>query len=150
MLNTTDRTDESKYRPVTVSALTSRERLLTCLALVVITAVDVGLSAVGFARIYAAVGHLPTISLRPHRSHAETQRLGTAVERACAYYARAVTCLPRAISIVVFLRLAGIPAQLVIGVKRMPFAAHSWVEVDGEVVSDHPWRAGQYRAISRA
>jgi Transglutaminase-like superfamily/Coenzyme PQQ synthesis protein D (PqqD) len=49
-------------------------------------------------------------------------------------------CLPRSLALFRFLRRMGIAARHVIGVELDPFAAHSWVEVEGKVVHDADWR----------
>ena len=36
----------------------------------------------------------------------------------------------------VMLRKAGAPAALRIGVRPVPFAAHAWVEIDGQAVNE--------------
>ncbi len=43
-------------------------------------------------------------------------------------------CLPRSLALFLYLCWRGIPAKHVIGVRRVPFAAHAWVEVSGEPV----------------
>jgi Transglutaminase-like superfamily/Coenzyme PQQ synthesis protein D (PqqD) len=43
-------------------------------------------------------------------------------------------CLVRSLALFRFLRWRGIPAVHVIGVRRVPFLAHAWVEVAGEGV----------------
>lgn len=45
-------------------------------------------------------------------------------------------CLPRSIAVASRLAALGIPAELVIGVRLRPFAAHSWVEAGGRLVND--------------
>jgi hypothetical protein len=60
--------------------------------------------------------------------------LCAAVNRARVYYFMHARCLQSAAVANCLLRWHGIPAQLVIGVRRVPFTAHAWVEVDGRVV----------------
>jgi hypothetical protein len=43
-------------------------------------------------------------------------------------------CLVRSLALFRYLRWLGIPATHVIGIRRVPFAAHAWVEVSGEGV----------------
>jgi hypothetical protein len=43
-------------------------------------------------------------------------------------------CLVRSLALFRYLRWSGIPATHVIGIRRIPFAAHAWVEVAGEGV----------------
>lgn len=45
-------------------------------------------------------------------------------------------CLPRSIAVARRLAALGLAADLVIGVRLRPFAAHCWVEVDGRLVND--------------
>ena len=46
-------------------------------------------------------------------------------------------CLPRSLAVYWVLRRRGLPSELVMGVKKNPFGAHAWVEVDGDVISDY-------------
>jgi hypothetical protein len=50
-------------------------------------------------------------------------------------------CLPRSLALFRFLRRRGYPSRHFIGVDTDPFAAHAWVELDGDVISDADWRA---------
>lgn len=56
-------------------------------------------------------------------------------------------CLPRSLALFRFLRRMGLAARHVIGVELDPFAAHAWVEVEGNVVNDADWR-GSYAVIA--
>jgi len=69
----------------------------------------------------------------------ETQaRVCTAVERACVWYPKQAKCLQRSAVTTCILKSYGLPAQMVIGVRPVPFMAHAWVEVNGSVLND--WR----------
>jgi len=59
-----------------------------------------------------------------------------AIEQASVWYPRTQLCLPRSAVVTCLLRDAGVPAQMVIGVQKIPFKAHAWVEVEGRVVND--------------
>jgi hypothetical protein len=48
------------------------------------------------------------------------------------------TCLPRAAALTWLLRRNGYNAHLAVGYRPSPFEAHAWVEVNGDVVGDHP------------
>lgn len=61
----------------------------------------------------------------------------SAVNRACTWHPRRSLCLQRAGVLVCLLRSLGFPAQMVIGVHKMPFYGHAWAEVGGKVVNDH-------------
>lgn len=73
----------------------------------------------------------------------------SAVDRAAALYFKRAWCLQRSATATFLLRRAGFPAEMVIGVQRMPFAAHAWVELDGEVANDRPGVRETYRVIER-
>jgi len=62
-----------------------------------------------------------------------------AVDTACAWYWKEISCLLRSAATVWLLRKRGVPAALLIGAQEMPFRAHAWVEVDGRVVNDKPY-----------
>ena len=57
--------------------------------------------------------------------------------RACTWHLKRSLCLQRASVLVCLLRSLGFPAQMVIGVHKMPFYGHAWAEVNGKVVNDH-------------
>jgi hypothetical protein len=60
----------------------------------------------------------------------------TAVDIACIWYWKQVLCLQRSAAITCLLRELGVPAQLVIGAQQIPFRAHAWVEVRGNVIHE--------------
>jgi hypothetical protein len=68
----------------------------------------------------------------------EIARLCRAVDRACVCYPKKALCLQRSAVTTCILRSHGIAAQMVVGVRPMPFAAHAWVEVHGAVINDWP------------
>jgi hypothetical protein len=55
-----------------------------------------------------------------------------------AFYPRRALCLEQSLALYAMLRRAGAPATLRIGARPVPFAAHAWVEIDGEPVSEPP------------
>ena len=50
-------------------------------------------------------------------------------------YIKHVKCLHSGAACVLFLRAAGWPACLILGVQQQPFVAHAWVELDTAVVT---------------
>lgn len=73
----------------------------------------------------------------------------SAINLACAFYFKEVQCLQRSAALVCLLRDLGIPAQLVIGAQQLPFRAHAWVEVNGEVINDSPSSVELYGVLDR-
>jgi Transglutaminase-like superfamily/Coenzyme PQQ synthesis protein D (PqqD) len=62
----------------------------------------------------------------------------SSVQRACVWYPKQALCLQRSAVTTCLLRIYGIAAETIVGVRPMPFMAHAWVEVNGAVVNDWP------------
>lgn len=105
--------------------------LQACLALI---AHDVFMSRHDFASLHRRVRQLP-LQLMPGKAIAPSDA-GFALDLACCFYPKRVLCLQRSAVLVRMLRAKGIPAQMVIGVQTLPFKAHAWVEVDGQIIND--------------
>jgi hypothetical protein len=71
-----------------------------------------------------------------------------AVDRACVWYPKRTLCLQRSAVTTCLLRSKGVSAQMMIGVRPMPFLAHAWVEADGSVINDWPRIKRFYRTLS--
>lgn len=87
-----------------------------------------------FPGIHARVRSCPVASRAP--SEASAEQLAPAVDRACIWFWKEVSCLHRSAATVCLLRKHGVAAELVIGAQAIPFKAHAWVEVGGRVVND--------------
>ena len=117
--------------------LTAEERRLVTEAVVLVTAVRLGLSVLGFRplrRVLARLGH--------HRVAVplSSGRIGWAVRAAARRVPRARTCLVEAIAAETLLARHGYTTQLRIGVARSGAGidAHAWLEQDGRPVFGHP------------
>lgn len=87
-----------------------------------------------FAALYKRVHHYP-VSRKPTTRESVT-RVCFAVDTACVWYWKRTLCLQRSAATTCLLRQHGIEAQLVIASQSIPFQAHAWVEVEGQVVND--------------
>jgi Transglutaminase-like superfamily/Coenzyme PQQ synthesis protein D (PqqD) len=88
----------------------------------------------------------------PARRNAGAHEVATvcaAVDRAARFYPKRAWCLQRSAATAAWLRARGCPAELVVGVKPLPFMAHAWVELDGKVVNDVPQVKRRYEVIDR-
>ena len=65
-----------------------------------------------------------------------TEAVSHALDIACAFYLKRALCLQRSTILVKMLRRRGVAAHLVIGAQKLPFKAHAWVEVEGEIIND--------------
>jgi hypothetical protein len=72
-----------------------------------------------------------------------------AMDTACICYWKEVLCLQRSVATACLLKSCGLPAQMVIGAQQVPFKAHAWVEVDGQVVNDKLHIREMYTVLDR-
>jgi hypothetical protein len=66
------------------------------------------------------------------------------VDTAAAFFPGRALCLEQSLALFVCLRRAGVPVELRIGVQPYPFAAHAWVEYQGNLVGDTHDRVGKF------
>ena len=100
-----------------------------------------------FAALYDKVRNYPLA--RKQRLDNAVGEVCRAVDIASIWYWKEALCLQRSAATACLLKRSGVPAQMVIGVQQMPFKAHAWVEVDGQVVNDKPYTPGMYRVLDR-
>lgn len=74
---------------------------------------------------------------------------GLAVQRARRLFLGDAKCLSSAATSTCLLRLRGLPAQMIIGVRRSPFEAHAWTELDGSVINDDVAETSTYQVMTR-
>jgi hypothetical protein len=122
----------------TLTIVPARPRVLMAWLLLVATGLVVTVG--GFAATRGLVSRWPR---RRHaaaaaRRTALTLEIRAALRRACTFYVKRTWCLQKSAVLACMMRSHGIPADLVIGVRKMPFQAHAWVESDGEVVNGAP------------
>jgi hypothetical protein len=89
--------------------------------------------------------------VRPRRRVSDVTviaQISRAVERASVWYPKKALCLQRSAVTTCLLRQRGVQAQMVVGVRAMPFLAHAWVEVQGRVVNDLPRVKTFYQSLS--
>lgn len=109
----------------------------------------------GFRGVFGLVRRWPTIGrIRKERhsalvSDALVNDATKALVRARTLYMKRTRCLQRGVALTCLLRLHGVPAKLVIGVQKMPFYAHAWVEVAGVVVSEAGASVTMYKEMTR-
>ena len=77
------------------------------------------------------------------------RRVCSAVDMACIWYWKEVLCLHRSAATACLLKRHGVPAQMMIGAQQMPFKAHAWVEVKGQVVNDKPYMREMYAVLDQ-
>lgn len=99
-----------------------------------------------FAALYETVRNSPVAEANGNLT---VERICTAIDMACLFYWKEVLCLQRSAATACLLKHHGFPAELVIGVQRMPFKAHAWVEIGEQIVNDKPYAAQIYAVLAR-
>lgn len=122
--------------------------LYSLLAMAALVCVDFTLKVFGFPRLYRIVKSWPTRRLISFKQPSSS-RICASVDRACRYYLKHALCLQRSAVATCLLRLAGVPAEMVIGCRKMPFKGHAWVEVESLVVNDNPKVQTFYSVLER-
>ena len=83
------------------------------------------------------------------KSSEDAVRICSAIDIACVFYWKQVLCLQKSATTVCLLRRCGLPAQMVIGAQKLPFKAHAWVEIAGQVINDKPYLPSFYSILDR-
>lgn len=106
---------------------------LTCAGFLAVVEADVVLATQKLAglvrRIEAAAGH-------GSEGAAPANALTAAVAHARLWYPRKVDCLVASAALTLLALRRGTRVELVVGVQRLPFRAHAWVEKAGVVLND--------------
>ena len=113
-----------------------RAKAYTIAALVLLFTAEMLRKLGGFRAIHNSVAHWD-ITIKSQPDDETLANACAAVNRACTWHPKRSLCLQRASVLVCLLRSLGFPAQMVIGVHKMPFYGHAWAELDGKVVNDH-------------
>jgi hypothetical protein len=122
--------------------------LYTALAMLALIGVDLTLKVAGFSRLYRIVKRWPTRRWIALRSPSIPGIIAS-VDAACSFYLKRALCLQRSVVATCILRLAGVPAQMVLAARVMPFHGHAWVEAEGEVVNDKQAVQTFYQVLDR-
>lgn len=108
---------------------------------------DFYLARGNFAALYSKVRSYPVADIAQDPN--AVKRICDAVDMACIWYWKEALCLQRSSATACLLKTYGVQAQMVIGAQQMPFKAHAWVEVDGQVVNDKPYTPEMYGVLDR-
>jgi hypothetical protein len=108
---------------------------------------DFYLARGNFQALYEKVRSCPV--RRAPVSHDAAETISAAVDVACIWYWKEALCLQRSAATACLMKRYGVRAELVIGAQQMPFRAHAWVEVDGQVVNDKPYMPEMYVVLDR-
>lgn len=128
--------------------LSLRRLILIARALGTLVAVDFRLRKSGFAGLHQTLAKSRT-SIVLEREPESVTTLCAAVENAAFWYFRQVRCLEKSATLALILRKFGVHAVVVIGCRKLPFASHAWVEVEGQVVNDDQSVRQTYLQIDR-
>ena len=108
---------------------------------------DLYLARGSFKALYEKVRRYPIREVSPPVN--AVQQICAAVDMACIWYWKEVLCLQRSAATACLLKNYGLPAQMMIGAQQLPFKAHAWVEVNGQVVNDKPYVREMYAVLDQ-
>jgi len=108
---------------------------------------DFYLARGNFVALYDKVRKYPLRREAP--TAGTTQKICYAVDMACIWYWKEALCLQRSAATACLLKQYGVRAEMVLGAQQLPFKAHAWVEVDGQVVNDKPYTPEMYGVLDR-
>lgn len=129
------------------ASLLLRLRLHTFAAFLGIAMVNLVLRLLGFQMLCEAIKSWP-VNDRNSTTDAKA-KVCEAVNKAASWYPRQSVCLQRSAVTTCLLRQSGVDAELVIGCRKIPFGAHAWVEVAGEITNDKKQVQEFYKVLSR-
>lgn len=92
----------------------------------------------GFSRSFDKMHRfVSSYKVVPGKASAQTvDRVCNAINCACVWYPKRVLCLQRSAVTTCLLRASGVPAMMVMGAQNLPFKAHAWTEVNGNVINE--------------
>ena len=131
----------------TSSSVLLRLQLHTFTAFLGIATVNLVLRILGFHMLCEAIKSWP-VNDRIVVTDAKF-RVCEAVNKAGSWYPRQSMCLQRSAVTTCLLRQSGVAAEVVIGCRKIPFGAHAWVEVAGEIANDKRQVQEFYKVLSR-
>lgn len=101
----------------------------------------------GFPARYLTVKNWPVRkSLYPENN--DVTSIFRAVDEAMTWFPKESLCLPKSAVLTCILREYSFPADMKIGIHKLPFAGHAWVEVAGDVINDHIGVKKYFQVIS--
>jgi len=120
----------------------------TVVAFLGLAIVELILKLAGFRYLFSTIKRWPLVGKKT--ACPETiSRICSAVDRAATYYLKHALCLQRSAVTTCLLRMYGVPAQMVIACRIMPYHGHAWVEVEGVVVNDRQKVQSFYSVLKR-
>lgn len=108
---------------------------------------DICLARGNFSALYEKVRNYPIARRTP--STESIKHICSAMDMACIWYWKEALCLQRSAATACLLKAHGVRAQMVIGAQQLPFKAHAWVEVAGQVVNDKRYTPQMYAVLDR-
>jgi hypothetical protein len=122
-------------------------RLYGLAAFLGLTVINIMLKLVSFSALYHTVKLWP-VSGDPGDPEAVVP-VCEAVDKATTWYPKQAMCLQRSAVATCLLRSHGLPAQMVIGCRKIPFKSHAWAELYGLVVNDREKVRELFRVLDR-
>ncbi|MBO0798360.1 MAG: lasso peptide biosynthesis B2 protein, partial [Blastocatellia bacterium] len=112
-----------------------------------LSVINIMLKLVSFSVFYKTVKRWPVSGKRGDPE--AVAPLCEAVDKATTWYPKQAMCLQRSAVATCLLRSRGLPAEMVIGCRKIPFKSHAWAELYGLVVNDKEKVKEFYHVLDR-
>ena len=112
-----------------------------------LSVINIMLKLVSFSAFYRTVKRWPVSG--GHIDPEAVALVCEAVDKATTWYPKQAMCLQRSAIATCLMRSRGLPAQMVIGCRKIPFKSHAWTELYGLVVNDKQKVQEFYRVLDR-
>jgi hypothetical protein len=115
----------------------SRQVPSVAAVMLTLLALRFSLVTTGVGRTLRGIHALTTLGRQwPATEKRLVRSIGERIAVVAAFFPGRALCLEQSLALYLHLRRRGIPAELCFGVRASPFAAHAWVEYEGEPVCE--------------
>jgi hypothetical protein len=133
--------------------LSSADRRLLIRAYIWLGLIGLGLRVVGFQRLIVRMQRTAVAAsstVRPADALGQSRRYARWLHTAARFHPMRPRCLQCSLVLHRWLRQAGLPSELRVGVRKdgMELKAHAWVEPEGEVVNDWPESVAEFTPLA--
>lgn len=119
-------------------------------AWIALSIMPLALKWLGFVRVYRWILARDVAELKCLEVKRLARRVLEGTNSASGFvYRRRQDCLPRALTVLLLLKGVGLRGSLCIGVKRLPFESHAWVECGDLILDERPSRIRAFTVLHR-
>jgi transglutaminase superfamily protein/coenzyme PQQ synthesis protein D (PqqD) len=125
-----------------------KSRIHTSIAFLFFAGYDIALLLCGFGRICRLIERWP-VRKNGKLNSSSLKGVCAGIERARIWYPKQINCMQHSAIVCYLLRLHGLPVDMAVAGRRMPFKSHAWAEVAGNVINDNQKVRSAYTVFKR-